>query len=108
MLTDNLVRLVALDGLGAWIPVRNMALRVEHVDGIIVDTLDEHSKALLAFEQRSLLLLLCGDVAGNLGETDVMPVRVVDRVENRIHVKSAAVLPDAPALCLEATLCQGG
>jgi hypothetical protein len=35
MLTDNLVGAIALDLLGAGIPIRDVALRIKHVDGVV-------------------------------------------------------------------------
>ena len=49
MLADDLVGLIALDRFRAGVPVGHPAVRVEHVQGIILDALDERPEAALAF-----------------------------------------------------------
>ena len=76
MLADDLVGAVALDALGAGIPVRDLALRVEHVDRVVGDALHQQAEPLLAFAAappRACLAL--GDVAGDLGEAEQLARR---------------------------------
>ena len=46
MLTDDLVTGVALEALRARVPTGHDPLRVEHVDGVIGDRLDQKLEAL--------------------------------------------------------------
>jgi len=45
--TDDLLLLVTFETLGAWVPARDEAARVEHVDGVVGNGLDEQAVALL-------------------------------------------------------------
>ncbi len=47
VLPENLVDLVALDALGAEVPGRDVAARVEHENGVVPDALHEEAEALL-------------------------------------------------------------
>src|SRR5665213_4462719 len=51
---DNFVCLVSLDAFGAGIPVNDDAVGIEHVDGVVDDSLDQQAKLALAFEQTAL------------------------------------------------------
>ena len=48
MLADDLVGRVALDALRADVPRRDMTGRIEEVDRVVADTVDEQAKASLA------------------------------------------------------------
>ena len=48
VLADDLVGLVALDPLGPGVPGGDVALRVEHEDGVVLDALDQQPEPLLA------------------------------------------------------------
>ena len=82
MLADDVFGRIALDPLGAGIPVGHPAFGVEHVDGIIGDALDQDPEAPLGLEQRLLRLALLGHVAGDLGEADQLAVVAVDPVDD--------------------------
>jgi hypothetical protein len=47
MLADDLASPVALDARGAGVPGSNVTLRVQEEDGVILDALDQQTKALL-------------------------------------------------------------
>src|SRR5688572_22145022 len=47
-LTDNLVGRVALDTFGTGVPTHHPARRVQHENGVVLDTIEEHSEILLA------------------------------------------------------------
>ena len=51
---DDLIRLVPVDVAGARVPADHQPFRVEHGDGVVVDSLDEQPKALLRVQQRRL------------------------------------------------------
>jgi hypothetical protein len=107
MLADDLIGGIALGGLGAGIPVGDDSVLVEHVDGIIAHALDEHAEALLAFEQRLLLVLPVGDVAGDLGKAKELTLLVADRVDDDVGPETGTVLAYPPALRLELALTRG-
>ena len=49
MLADDLVGEVALDALGARVPVGHVSFGIEHVDGVIGDALDQQAEAAPRF-----------------------------------------------------------
>ena len=106
MLTDDFVRRIALDALGARIPVGDAPLCIQHVDGVVAHALHEHSEPLLAVTERFLLFALRSDIARDLGEADMPALRVEDGIEDRVRPEAAAVLANAPALRLETPLGQ--
>src|SRR5262245_5563114 len=104
MAADDLLVAVALDALGADVPVHHDAAGIEHEDRVVADTLHQQAKPLLAVEQRLLHGAPLREVAGDLGEPDEGAVFVVHDVEDRVRPEAAAVLAHAPALALEAAL----
>src|SRR6185312_4798178 len=70
MLADDIVGRIALDAFRAGVPVGHPAIRVEHVNRIVGDALDEDPEAALGLEQRLLRRASLGHVAGDLGEAD--------------------------------------
>src|SRR5215211_4037160 len=104
MLTDDLVLRVALQALRTGIPVRHPPERVEHVDGVVFDTLHEQAEALLAEAQLLPSGLLLADVTGDLGKADELARGIVDRIDDHVSPHPGAVLADAPTLSLEAAL----
>jgi len=51
-MTDNLIGCVTLDSFGAGIPTENPALGVHHVNGIVLDPIEEHPISFFAFSER--------------------------------------------------------
>lgn len=70
MLADDLLGPIALDQLSTGIPVGDPAQRIQHVDGIVRDALNEQTKASLALQGRKGRLPLLRDVACDLGKSD--------------------------------------
>src|SRR6185312_9344127 len=66
MPADDLFRAIALDPLGAGVPARDEAARVDHEDGVVRHPFDEQSEAALGFMHTSGGLL---DLAGALFDT---------------------------------------
>ena len=60
---ENLVRLVALDALGAGVPGQHVAVAVEQIDGILADALDDGAQSLVVEPQSLLRGALLGGVA---------------------------------------------
>jgi hypothetical protein len=104
VLAENLLARVAVDALRAGVPARHHALRVEHEDGVVEHALDEQAKTLLALAQRLLVQLAVGEIARDLGETEVTAVLVAQRRDHDIRPEARAVLAHAPAFVLEAAL----
>jgi hypothetical protein len=48
MTTDDLIRLIALEALGAGVPAGHATLAIQHVDRVISDRLDEEPVAAVA------------------------------------------------------------
>ena len=99
---DDVLGGVPLDALGAGIPVRDDAARVEQIDGVIGHALNQHAKTSLAFGQGALCGVPLGEVPRDLGKADKCAGLVMDGIENRGDPKSGAVLADPPAFGLEA------
>ena len=92
---------VALDALGARIPVGHAAFGIEHVDGVIGDALDQQAEAPLGIEKRLLGIFFVGHVAGDLREADQTAMLVVDAIDDDARPEARAVLPNAPAFTFE-------
>jgi hypothetical protein len=95
---DDFFLAVALDALGARVPVGDDAFRRQHVDRVIGHALHQQAEALLALAQLVLGLLALGDVAGHLGKAEQQPFLVVDGVDDDVGPEAGAVLAHAPAL----------
>src|SRR5215208_5271249 len=54
VLSDDLLGLIALDALGAWIPGGDVPFGVEHEDGVVLDALHQEPEALLALPENLL------------------------------------------------------
>src|SRR5690606_7719898 len=98
VLADDLERLITLDALCAGVPARHTALGVEHVDGVIGDALDEKPELLLAAAQGFLGTFALGEIAGDLGEADVLAIRRADRIDHHMGPEAVPVATYAPAL----------
>ncbi len=85
-----------------------MALRVEHVDRIVGDALDEHAEALLAAAKFFLCGSALGEIARDFREGDQIARGVENRIDDHIGPEMAAVLAHAPAFRLEAAFALGG
>jgi hypothetical protein len=64
------LRGVALDPLRSEVPVGDVALGVEHVDGVVGDALYEEPELLFAELELPLGLLAFGEIARDLGIAD--------------------------------------
>ena len=62
MLADDLGCLIAFDPLGAEIPARDLALGIEHKNGVVRDTVDKETPAQLALSQLRFSPLAVSDV----------------------------------------------
>src|SRR4051794_13272350 len=103
---DDFVRAVAFDPLRSCVPVRDAALRVEHENGVISDTLDEQSKAPLAFQRRKMRLAIVRHITRYFRETDEFAV-FLNRVHDDHRPEAASVFANAPALRGKSTFLRG-
>src|SRR4029079_11767733 len=98
---DDLGRAIALDALRAGVPGRDVAVGIEHEDGVVADAVDELAHAQLGLAQRLLFarLLLCfqsiGDVTREAARMrELLVLRSYVRVDQ--HVPDRSVLADEP------------
>src|SRR6185295_10506352 len=89
------------------VPVGHAPSRVEHVNRIVADTLDEHPKLLLAFVESFLLVPLGCDVARDPGEAKQAAVGRADGIEYGVRPELGSVLADTPAFGFESPLAGG-
>ncbi len=109
MPADGFHRKITLDPLRPQVPVGDLTLRVEHVDGVIGDALHQQAKLLLALLEDFLGHLAVSQVAGDLGEAEQgAGLAVDDRIDHHMRPEQRAVLAHPPALAFETPLMQGG
>src|SRR5437870_4336190 len=101
MAAEDLARLIALDAARAGIPARDEALRVQHVDGVVLHAIDEQAKALLGVAQLFFLSAPHAQVARDLREGEQLSLVVAQRGDDDVRPEARAVLPYPPALVLE-------
>jgi hypothetical protein len=89
---DDFALAVALDAHGPGVPVRHVALRIEHVNGVIRDAVNQRLKAPLAFLRRGPHQLPFQLLAALAGGNDLMPdvIELTDRNVRRRHSIAAA------------------
>jgi len=77
-------------------------VRVEHVDGVIGDALDQDAELFLAPAELFLRCPSFGQIAGDFRITDQGALRRADRVDDDARPEARAVLADPPSLTFEA------
>src|SRR5262249_47059530 len=102
MLPDDFRCGIALQPLGAGIPVHDDPARIEHVDGAILDRLDQQPKFALAFIERLLRRAALGHIATDVCETDGAAAPIADRLDDGGRPEPAAILAYEPTLFLGA------
>ena len=85
MLADDLLVRVALEALRASVPARDPTLRIEHVDGVVLDALNQQAEALLTLIERFLGGLALAQVAGDLGIANELAILTADRVDQDVR-----------------------
>ena len=73
-----------------------MPSRIEHIDRVVGDALDQQAELLLAAAQRLLGLPSLGEIAGDLGEAGQLAGVIADGVDDDMGPE-AACRPCAPA-----------
>ncbi|CAA9552899.1 MAG: hypothetical protein AVDCRST_MAG79-2843 [uncultured Thermoleophilia bacterium] len=104
---DDLSGRVPLEAARAGVPRRHVAGGVEHEDGVVDDVLDHQPQALLAEREGALGRPPLGEVPRHLAEAEERPGLVTQRRDDHVRPERDAVLPDAPALVLDATVGRG-
>ena len=90
------------------IPVGHVAFRVEHVERVVGHALHQQPELLFALPETPFRRLALGQIARDLGESDDLPVRRTDRIDDHMGPEPAAVLADAPAFAFEPAFARGG
>ena len=101
MAADDLGGRVALDTLGARIPGRDVARRVEHENGVIERAVDEQPERLLAVAQREIGVPALGEIARDLAESYEPSGLIQQRGDDDVGPESRAVLAHAPTVIFE-------
>src|SRR5690606_11965031 len=107
VLADDLLRRVSLEPLGADVPSLDATGRIEHVDRVVGNAIDQSPKALLAQTQLLFGVLPVGDVSRDLQVALHLTGRVANDRDHDVRPKARAVLSHAPAFVLEATRPRG-
>ena len=108
MLTDDFGCSISLDSLGAAIPGRYQAIRVQLKNGVVNDGFHEMSKPALGLQQAVLLLAPFRHVPSNFGETNEFPIPIANGIDHRQGPKSRSVAAYSPALTFETAFLRGG
>ena len=98
MRADNFLFGVPLDPPCPRVPARDVAIRREHKNGIVGDTLNQQAEAAFAFEHRIVSGLLVADIADHLTETDKLTPAVAQSRHDNVRPECRAILAHAPAL----------
>jgi len=106
MLAQNLVAGIAVNAFSAQVPCSHVAVAIEHIDGVIVDALNDRAQLLVVqaiFFLRSALLSHIADEADNH-----RPRRCSDRPQHDIDRKFRAVFPQCEKVQAGAHLPRSG
>lgn len=101
MLTDDFLGTVLLDAFRALIPTADIAVRVDHIEGVVGHALHQQPELFFLLPQTIFGRLALGEVARDLGKADEPAVRRTDRIDHHMSPEPAAVLADTPAFVLE-------
>src|SRR5258708_3683541 len=107
MLADDFFRTITLDPFRTGIPARNLAVRRQHIDGIVRDALNQKPELFLAFPKRLFGKLSLGKIARDFRETNQIAGGIPDWIDDDIGPKPGAVLSAAPALAFEFSFARG-
>src|SRR6185437_8130329 len=97
----DFLRRIAFQALGSGIPGHHVAIRIQHENGVVADSIHQHAVELLAVAESLLRDAALAQVAGHLGEAAQHTGFVAYRRDHHVRPEPAAALPDAPALVLE-------
>lgn len=97
---DDFLRMVALDSFGSGVPAGDIALGIEHVQGIVGHAIDQQAELLLAAPQGQLRLMLFGAVTGDLGKAQQLAFAAADGVDHDVGPERTAIAVQAPTFAL--------
>src|SRR6185312_2425494 len=107
VLADDLVAAIALQALGADVPAGDVAVDVEHEDGVVAHRFDHDAEALLALAKRFGRVAQIGDVACDLDVAGQSILGVAQRSDGDVRPEAPAVLAQPPIL-VDVTALAGG
>src|SRR5258708_1744545 len=107
MLADDFSRTIALDPFRTGVPARNLAVRRQHIDGIVRNALHQEPELFLTFPKRLFGKPSLGKIARDLGETNQVAGGILDGIDDDIGPEPGAVLSAAPALPFEFSFARG-
>jgi hypothetical protein len=99
--------LVSEDLLRAGIPGGHVAVRVQHENRVVTDSLDQCPEAYLALLEGFLVAAALGQVACHLGEADQCAIAVAQGGDDDVGPEAGAILADAPAFVFVASVANG-
>src|SRR6267142_1408601 len=108
VISDNFLGCVPFDAVRAEIPVRHNAFWVEHVNGVVGNTLHQQFELLLALLERFLSNFAFGQVARDLRKTHELSCRGTNRIDDHKCPESRTVLADPPTFAFELPFPHGG
>ena len=97
-----------LDSLGAAIPGRYQAIRVQLKNGVVSDGFHKMSEPALGLQQAILLLAPLRHIPSDFGETNEFPIPIANGIDHRQGPKTRSVAAYSPALTFETALLRGG
>src|SRR3981189_239077 len=92
MSAQHLFGAISLDALGAAVPTADMALRIEHVDGVFLDTIDQRLELPVAFFHLLARGLFGSDACPDVADTaeEIHPAIFANRRNRELHRKLLA------------------
>jgi hypothetical protein len=84
VLPNDFVCEVSFDPLRTKIPVGDVAIQVQQVNGVVADALHEQAKLLLASVQHLFGGFPFGQVAGDFRKTDDLPGVIADWIDDDV------------------------
>ena len=107
MLADDFSRRVTLDPLGAHVPARDAAFRIEHEDRVVLNAFDHQPQSLFALPQRLFGLPAFGQIARDFEKAAQLAMRRSQRGDDDVGPDPRAVFPQSPAFVLKPPVCGG-
>src|ERR1700756_2773986 len=107
MLTNNLRCFVALDPFRSYIPRRNVAIRVQQKQGVILNAVHEKLKAVFLLKAGGLRSLLLRKIFRDFSEPYQLARTIVDCRDRDRRPEFAPVLSDTPTLILNPSFAGG-
>src|SRR5262249_38510734 len=101
VLSDDLLRAITVDALGADVPGLHEPVRIQHEDGEVLHALDEQTEALFRSAHALFALLALGEIARHLRKSDERAGIVAESRDDDVRPEARPVLAETPALLFE-------